>query len=196
METVNLSPGDKQGIVQALWTSVNNGGAALELVPKIIKTLLETEAWRDREVDGRPYHNDSFLQFITTKPLQGCGWPVEKIKALLAKDPDVEAMFHRATTGKKGRPPKENGDIVTIKSERGHSRAYVLDRLKRERPDLFDKVVAGELSANAAAIEAGWRRQQTPLERICKLLPKISDDELEELAAEIAAEIDRRLAHA
>jgi hypothetical protein len=32
-----------------------------------------------------------------------------------------------------------------------------LKRLKRDRPDLADKVAAGEMSANAAAIEAGFR---------------------------------------
>ena len=33
-----------------------------------------------------------------------------------------------------------------------HSLPYTLSRLKRERPDLFDRVAAKELSANAAAI--------------------------------------------
>jgi hypothetical protein len=44
-------------------------------------------------------------------------------------------MFREATTGKRGRPPKdeakENSDNVTIKSERGNSRAHLLDRLTR-----------------------------------------------------------------
>ena len=37
---------------------------------------------------------------------------------------------------------------------------YALKRLKRDRTDLFDKVIAGELSANAAAIEAGFQDWQ------------------------------------
>ena len=43
--------------------------------------------------------------------------------------------------------------------DHGTSKAYTVSRLKRDRPDLFEKVVAGELSANKAAIEAGFRRK-------------------------------------
>jgi hypothetical protein len=43
-------------------------------------------------------------------------------------------------------------------SIQGTSKSYTVSRLKRDRPDLFGKVVAGELSANKAAIEAGFRR--------------------------------------
>jgi len=48
-----------------------------------------------------------------------------------------------------------------ISSEQGNSRAYTLTRLKREAPELFKRVVDGELSANAAAIEAGFRKKLT-----------------------------------
>jgi hypothetical protein len=54
--------------------------------------------------------------------------------------------------------------------DRGTSKAYTVSRLKRDRPDLFEKVVAGELSANKAAIEAGFRRKPFPWSRRCVLL--------------------------
>ena len=38
------------------------------------------------------------------------------------------------------------------KADAGNSRAYTLTRLKNERPDLFEKVCAKELTANRAAI--------------------------------------------
>jgi len=46
-------------------------------------------------------------------------------------------------------------DIET--PDRGTSHSYTLNRLRRKRPDLFNRVVNDELSANAAAIEAGFR---------------------------------------
>jgi hypothetical protein len=60
--------------------------------------------------------------------------------------------------GKWGRPKKgeEKGRIATL-SSRG--RAYILARLDRDRPDLAARVRAHELSANAAAIEAGFRKK-------------------------------------
>lgn len=39
-------------------------------------------------------------------------------------------------------------------SERGNTKTYTLSHLKREDPALFQRVCAGELSANAAAIAA------------------------------------------
>ena len=55
--------------------------------------------------------------------------------------------------------PGDRGNI-TISPGRGNSRAYTLDRLKRERTDLYREVCAGKLTANAAAKRAGWRRGQ------------------------------------
>jgi hypothetical protein len=55
-------------------------------------------------------------------------------------------------------------DINDVKAAKGTSRAYTLSRLKRERPDLFAQVVAGKLSANKAAIRAGFRKKPSPYE--------------------------------
>lgn len=58
-----------------------------------------------------------------------------------------------------------SGDQNSIhKNPAGNSRAFTLSRLKKDAPELFDRVVAGELSANAAAIEAGFRKKQTPMD--------------------------------
>lgn len=42
----------------------------------------------------------------------------------------------------------------------GTSRDAALRRLKNNRPDLYQKVIDGELSANAAAIAAGFRKKK------------------------------------
>jgi hypothetical protein len=42
---------------------------------------------------------------------------------------------------------------------------------------LFTRVQTGELSANAAAIEAGWRKRATPLDQVRVLWRKLSADE-------------------
>ncbi len=47
------------------------------------------------------------------------------------------------------------GDNVT--SSRGNQASYTLARLKRDRPDLAEQVIAGNLSPNAAAVQAGFR---------------------------------------
>jgi hypothetical protein len=63
----------------------------------------------------------------------------------------------------------------------GTNTAYTLARLRRDHPELAERVADGELSANAAAIEAGFRRRLTPFEQIVRLLPKLTADERAEL---------------
>ena len=48
----------------------------------------------------------------------------------------------------------------------GRGVTYILKRLKRDRPDLLKRVVSGELSANAAAVEAGFRKRPSALDRL------------------------------
>lgn len=72
-----------------------------------------------------------------------------------------------------GRGHKTGSDTTRF-SDRG--RAYILARLDRDGyAALAAKVRAGKMSANAAAIEAGFRKPPaTPFERILKLLPKLT----------------------
>jgi hypothetical protein len=74
---------------------------------------------------------------------------------------------------------------VTLK-DRGNSRAYVLARLDRDRPDLAAEVRAKTMSANAAAIEAGFhkkvvREKLTTLQRAERAVAKLTADEWQDL---------------
>lgn len=98
-------------------------------------------------------------------------------------DADTLRMFEEACTGKHGtnQYTKVDSDNVTIQPTRGNTRAYTLRRLAKDRPDLYAKVVAKEMTANAAAIEAGIRKVKTPMERVMALLPLLSPADLEQL---------------
>ncbi len=43
----------------------------------------------------------------------------------------------------------------------GTSEEYTKARLRRDNPDLYERVESGEMSANAAAKEAGWRKSNS-----------------------------------
>jgi|SaaInlStandDraft_1057018.scaffolds.fasta_scaffold35918_2 hypothetical protein len=60
---------------------------------------------------------------------------------------------------------KNKGDNVTFDSNpRGNAATHTLKRLKRDNPELAERVVNGDLSANAAAIEAGFRKPTITLQ--------------------------------
>ena len=92
--------------------------------------------------------------------------------------------------GESGRPSTEeyHNNVMELKSVQGNSKSYTVSRLKRDRPDLFEKVVAGELSANKAAIEAGFRRRaRTMSENLDYLWAKATPDEQAGFLARIMA---------
>lgn len=72
----------------------------------------------------------------------------------------------------------------------------ILRRLARERPDLLERFERGELTANAAAIEAGFRKVKSPLDQAIAAFQRLSPDDrvtFMELAASMM-EHDRRSA--
>jgi hypothetical protein len=56
------------------------------------------------------------------------------------------------------RPRNERPDNISFKY--GTSRAYLLARLERDRPDLAADVLAGEASAYSVACELGWAKRR------------------------------------
>ena len=81
---------------------------------------------------------------------------VEVARARAAMDNELPGHGGARTASKDA----EQGDNITLKEgERGTSKTYTLRKLARDRPDLLDRVETGELSANAAAIEAGFRKK-------------------------------------
>ena len=86
----------------------------------------------------------------------------------------VDDLVNEPLADKPG-PHHEDGYIVTKSDERGNNRDYTLRRLKRDRPDLAEMVIGGNLSANAAAIEAKFRRRDTPLDTLRRAWGKATE---------------------
>jgi hypothetical protein len=81
------------------------------------------------------------------------------VDALIKKacDPVLYASWHDEMTAQRGEIDRGRSlahDNVMIKAKQGNSQ-YTLSRLRPERSDLFARVVAKELSANAAAKKVG-----------------------------------------
>jgi hypothetical protein len=163
----------------------------LSSFPGLLRKVIEVKAWECRLHNGRLYELPSLRDLVTRKPPEGWGQNPDKIEALLKDSPEVLAIWEKEMQLKPGPKPKadsENSSFDNIKgtnASTGTSKAYTLSRLKRENAELFQQVVAGELSANAAAVKAGWRKKLTPLESIMKLLPKLNADEVAVLIAKI-----------
>jgi hypothetical protein len=179
---------EKAELVQTTVDCFRRGCGSLENLPGLIAKVIEVKAWESRLHHGRLYELPSLRDLVTRKPPEGWGQNPDKIEALLKDSPEVLACWREEMTESKGKRSKaDNADNISNKPkvDAGTSKAYTLSRLKRENAELFQAVVAGELSANAAAVKAGWRKKLTPLESIIKLLPKLNADEVAVLIAKI-----------
>jgi hypothetical protein len=150
----------------------------LSSVPRAVKWVIEKRSWRERYEHMRVWRFDRFADFITAKIVDGgCGWEPQLVEGLLAKSGDIDAiaMFRKAMTA----PKHVHADASnrSIKPRHGTTAAYTLARLMEERPDLYERVKAGEISANAAAVEAGWRRKPTALDQLRRWWGRASDEE-------------------
>ena len=155
----------------------------------MVKKVLQTEAWRSRIHKGKLYEFERFVDFLTAKPLAGCGYDEKQIEKLIEADVETLAMWRDAMTAAKH--VHRDADNVPISDSnnvpiRGNSKSYTVSRLRREAPQLYAEVREGRLSANAAAIQAGFRKSLTPLEQIKRLLLKLSDAERDELREHLA----------
>jgi hypothetical protein len=165
---------DPDDVIRDLQQSIGHGGTELfDVAPNILRTVLRRRIWADRrDRQGVPF--PTFESFVTSKLWWGLQSTVPDLLAFCRKAPDVQAMIRAevepakthaeagakggATAGR-GRPKKQAVANSNSLSGSGTEATYTLRRLKRDRPELAARVVAGEITANAAAIDAGFRRK-------------------------------------
>jgi hypothetical protein len=98
----------------------------------------------------------------------------ENAKVQMARDnPSPPADQKEAPRNPNGRKGKESDNNV-IRLRQGNDTTYTLRRLARDNPELLDKIEAGELTVNAAAIQAGIRKKPTPEQQCLRGFKKSS----------------------
>jgi hypothetical protein len=141
---------------------VMRGKAIDDDAPKLLKRILRDGLWKRLDKNGKPFTHVE--QFIVAKPPPGLGSTVKMVEQIIAHDIDAVDAFRQAlqaTERKGGRPPSLPKPFDNIQeltqAPTGTSRQSALRRLVKDRPDLHAKVLAKELSPNAAMVEAGFR---------------------------------------
>jgi hypothetical protein len=158
---------------------------SLDNFPALLKKVIEERAWERRLHNGRLIELASLRELVTLKPLEGWGQNPSKIEAVIKDNAEVLAMWEREMQVGQGHRSDLVDNVNDVGASKGNSKAYTVSRLKRESPELFEKVVAGELSANAAAIKAGWRKVKSPLEHLNQWWSKASEEERAAFMAEV-----------
>ena len=148
--------------------------------------------WRTPEGRDVTFTEAEFRRFLEVPWPDGCGTKVDVVRKLL-RGTDILVVFVGLIRWEPGRPIDEstprteegkfsshNRDIVTVMDEdspttiprprdysraapTGHSVSYALRRLERDRRALYERVLAGELSAYRAMVLAGFKAAQITL---------------------------------
>lgn len=166
--------------------ALSHGETSLSTFPKLLRRIIDERAWESRRVPGKGIVTmQSLRELVTTPPITGWGEDPSKIEAVIRDDAEVLAMWREAMKQKQGQRTDIVDIVNEVKPSKGNSRAYTVSRLQREAPELFAKVAAGEMSANAAAIEAGFRKRKTPLDQLRSWWAKASQAERVTFAQEV-----------
>ena len=150
---------------------------------KLLQMIEETdrlELWKKR-IGGFTFESrNEFLQKKVLINFDLTATNISKIISLLERGEVAAAqeLFERAEANKDRQQGKRNDlehDGSSIKLDRGTTNENILRRLARDHEAIFTKVKAGELSVNAAAIQAGIRKKPTPEETCLKAFTKVKD---------------------
>ena len=155
--TVHADPLRARGSdVAMLSDTLRRGGSALESVPHQVKALLRSGDWTLFVTKmGKEVHHERFSDFVTTPPLAGLGATVATVRRLISDDIEALDLLDQAVRNPVGSPRK--GNNITPSKRPGTTKDQALRRLRKDAPELHAEVLAGRLTAHAAAVQAGFR---------------------------------------
>lgn len=178
---------EKGQLCDSVMSAIHHGLGNLETVPALLRRIIENKAWEARQVKMHGVVQLANLrELITKEPMVGWGENPDRIEALIRDDVEVLAMWREAMKPGQGTRTDLGDNVTQVEKPKGNSRSYAVSRLQREAPELFAQVAAGTISANAAAIKAGFRKKPTPLELLRAIWAKASNTDRETFIQEIA----------
>ena len=178
-------------LTQALGRSIRDGAGSITNIPGLLERVLEQRAWEERiviETGERFPGFPSFAAYVVEDAPLGLGSDVDAFEQLIEHNVQALDLYQEAL--------KRPAHVHAVDSDVGGphiryaqpdhtSTAGILRRLKQDRPDLHGRVLGGELSPNAASIEAGYRHRRL----------HVPIDDMDLLASMLRRHLDRTQRH-
>ena len=147
-----------------------NEASSIANVPGLLKQIIGNEMWRKRwcKQTKQEVEFKRFTDFVSAFPPEGLGTNMQVLISICRHSGDMEAVgaLAKMSAGQHGGDRKSeniNLDNIQVDSPTGTSTVATMRRLAKNSPELHAQVIAGELSPNAAAIEAGFRKRKYQL---------------------------------
>lgn len=158
----DLNEIERGQLCQSTIESLYEATGGMRHFPGLLKKIIRNKAWERRTNRGKVIELASLRELITERPVRGWGEDPKKVEAVIKDDPECLAMFREAMVQKPGTRTDLCNNVTEVEPEKtGNSRAYSIDRVKREcDPEVVAKVMSGEMSPNAALVKAGIRENR------------------------------------
>jgi hypothetical protein len=162
----------------------------VELGRALYQQIEESDAWKLlRNIQGKPFR--SFDQFCADA--NGVGMARGRIEERLSAAERAQALAGSdgvVALAKHGRPTKQEADgkgaNSTISRGQTHA-AYIVARLKRDAPQIAERLARGEFrSAREAAIEAGIIKPSPPLTELRRAWKRATTSERKAFLQEVS----------
>jgi len=153
---------DPGAIIEYAQKTIRSGQRSLiKDLPDTIKSIIKHDLWRGRsDQDGNEFK--SFREFCEYRIIWGLGIEYDKLRTYCSVDEECTRLLNEiepALLENGNGPGRGNKSLNNVKPfQAGNNPTYTLRRLKRDHPELAQAVINGEISANAAAIKAGFRK--------------------------------------
>lgn len=155
--------------------------------------LMREKRWYGELADRGGATFSSFEDYCQYPEPWGLGLAPADVRRIL-EEPDGAKPVVAVLGARPGpRGGEKNSSHARRIKEGTDTKEYKLTRLDRDRPDLAARVRAGELSANAAAIAAGFRKPRKALNDLCAAWRRATPEERDRFE-DWVAEFRRRAA--
>lgn len=175
-----MTPQAAGSLTLSLQESLAEGKHGLDAVPKLIKRIIRDELWRSfycKPVLAQ-IEFATFEKYVVDDLPTGLGTTVQMLKNICRDDDEALSLIDKATQRKAGdwnTHPEPDVIVDNVNNNirpTGNTKDAALRRLRKDRADLHEKVIAGEISAHAAMIDAGFRKKPTQSEICVKAFRK------------------------
>jgi hypothetical protein len=187
-------------IIREVISSTSSGADVMSALPGLVHQMLDEEAWREFAIPGgKVVQHGSFGAFVKADPPNGLGGRRHQLVALCGTDTDlanrVRLLLMQEITAALPADHAGPGRGKTLRDTKGFEDTAdrVVARLRRDDPELAEKVVRGEVTPNAAAREKGWRKPRIILstpERVADSIRKHMPPEARRRLAQLLIDSD------
>jgi hypothetical protein len=162
MTTTFNKPVFADQVITGLVSMLNQGGMLYAQVPETLEQVMREGLWKRRTVHllgDQVVTFKRFVQFVKAERPAGLGMDPVELRKLVDSDLRVLDAYDQAIGSDKTRDAVVDNSNNNAARPTGTTAQQALRRLRKDRQDLHERVLAGELSPHAAMVIAGFRPQ-------------------------------------